>query len=187
MLLKKIEFTDSSKLSNLIYISFFGLANGLNLFKTNNINFLKQNFLKIKYIDFIYYTDASQWVQKAYYDNVNFTPNANTRYDLLRPFTRLDLTQHDSYQYQSSFNLFLDNQRINLFPNQNDAGNNNLKLPDHLELNAITDNVLTDTIDFQANITLLQEYETPNFKTPNILITMLIEKLGNKINNAIQL
>ena len=187
MLLKKIEFTDSSKLSNLVFVTFFGLANGLNLSKTNNINFLKQNFIKIKYIDFSYFSDATDWVQKAYYDNVNFVPGANTRYDLLRPYTKLDLLQHEAYQYAPSFNLFLDGNRVNLFPNFADAGSNPIKLPEHLELNAITDNILSDTIDLQATITLLKEYETPNFATPVIMATMLIEKLGNKINNAIQL
>lgn len=186
MELKKIELTDSSKLTNLIYVSFFGLANGNNLFKTNNINFLQQNYLKIKYIDFSYFTDATEWVEKASYDNVNFIPNANTRYNLLRPFTKIDLIRRESYEYASNINLFLDNYHISLFPNVADPGTNPIRLPEHLELNAITDSALQITLDMQITITMLKEFETPNFANPFVIITMLIEKLGNKLNNVIQ-
>lgn len=177
---KIVKIIQGSKLSNLSFITFYGLADGSNLNKTYNINNLLQNYLKIKYIDFSYFTDSTTWVQKAYYDNNAFTPNANTRYDLLRPYTKIDLIQHEAYQYQSTFNLFFNGNKISLFPNLADIGTNPLKLPIHLELDAITDVPFNSTIDFQANITLLKEFETPNFATPIILISMLIEKLGNE-------
>jgi len=185
-MLKQIEITTDSKLSNLVFVSFFGLANGTTLQKTNNVQYLAQNYLKIKYVDIGYYTDNTSWVQKAYYDNTGFLPNANTRYDLLRPYTKIDLTQHECQQYPNDFSLFIDSQKVNIFPNLSDPGTNIMKLPEHLEINALTDSQLTSTIDMTASITLLKEYETPNFATPIVIITMLIEKLGNKKNNAIQ-
>jgi len=186
MELKKIIFDDSSKLANLTYVSFHGQANGTNLAKSGNIQYLRNNFLKIKYIDIHYFNDSAIWTNKGYWDNKLMTPNANTRYDLISPYTKVDLSQHESYTNANTFNLFIDGHIINLFPAAYGTPDYTMPLLEHMEINATLDNFLQDTIDFQVNCQLLKDYETSLFNNPFVLVSMLIEKLGNKKQDAIQ-
>ena len=186
MELKKIIFDDTSKLNNLIFINFYGLADGTNLLKSGNVQYLKQNYLKIKYIDIHYFSDSAIWTNKGYWDNKLMTPTASTRYDLVSPHTRLDLKQHESYLIGNAFNLFIDGHIVSLFPVANGASGYIMPLLEHIEINAYLDSLLQDTIDFQVNCQLLKDYETGTFQNPLVLVSMLIEKLGNKKDNAIQ-
>lgn len=181
MELKKIVFDDTSKLSNLLFISFSGLADGSNLGKSVNIQSLKQNYLKLKYIDIHYFANINVWTNKGYWDNKLLTPTANTRYDLIAPYTRLDLHQHEAYNFSNQFNLLIDGHTTNLFPSVNDT-----PILEHYEINAYLDSLLQDTLDFQINCQLLTDYEANTYANPNVKVSMLIEKLGNKKNNAIQ-
>jgi len=186
MELKKIIFDDTSKLGNLTYISFQGQANGTNLAKSGNIQYLRNNYLKIKYIDIHYFSDSVIWTNKGYWDNKLMTPTANTRYDLVSPYTRLDLIQHEIYQNSSIYNLFIDGHIVNLFPAAYGTPNYAMPLLEHMEINAHLDNILQDTLDFQINCQLLKDYETALTNNPFVLVSMLIEKLGNKKQDAIQ-
>lgn len=186
MELKKIIFDDTSKLSNLTFISFHGQANGSNLTKSGNVQYLRQNYLKLKYIDIHYFTDNIIWTNKGYWDNKLATPNANTRYDLVNPNMRIDLLQHESYINANAYNLLIDGHQINLFPSAFGMANYTMPLLEHLEINAYLDSLLQDTIDFQVNCQLLKDYEANTFNNPFVLVSMLIEKLGNKKENAIQ-
>ncbi len=181
MELKKIIFDDTSKLNNLLFITFQGLADGSNLGKSINIESLKQNYLKLKYIDIHYFSNVNIWTNKGYWDNKLLTPTANTRYDLIAPYTRLNLLQHESYINSNQFNLLIDGHTTNLFPSVNI-----MPIMEHFEINAYLDSLLQNTLDFQVNCKLLSDYEANTFVNPNVIVSMLIEKLGNKNNNAIQ-
>jgi len=157
------------------------LADGTNLGKSINISSLKQNYLKLKYIDIHYFANVNVWTNKGYWDNKLLNPTANTRYDLIAPYTRLDLVQHEAYNFSNQFAFYIDGHVTNLFPAVND-----IPIQEHFEINAYLDNILQDTLDFQINCKLLTDYENNTYVNPNVKVSMLIEKLGNKKQDAIQ-
>lgn len=189
--LKKIILDDSSKLKNLEYITFSGLANGLNLNKSNNINNLKGSYIKIRTIDISYYTNTNnQFSRQTFFDNNAGTVNANTRYDLLPANIKIDpnfFQLKDFTPDNNSFNLFIDNNIMPLFPGVIQASSvDKFQVPDHMNLNAIIPNLLTNTIDVQILIQFFTRMDLISVAQPLVMVVMLVEKLGNTLDNALQ-
>lgn len=194
-MIKEIKIIESAKLSNLLIITFYGLADGTLLNKSNNANSVLNNYIKIRTIDFDYYSTNTNWIDKEYYDNNAFGQNANTRYSLLRPYSKLDLKRHAFVNLTNGtyYNLLLDKNVLPLFPDYNNSGapfflpiGYPTKAIEHIEINGISDAPIRSAIDMKVYCQMYDDFDAGNVNSPYVIVTMLIEKLGNKLNDVIQ-
>ena len=173
-------------LNNKKIITFRGLADGttkLNHEFTDKL-FLNSK-LKIEFVRFDWFTDASIWVVDAIYDNKLFTVNANTRYELTNAVGSIKLKYPLTEAIGSAvldmtafYNFLVNNNPTNLF-NQVLAGSlfgQNLYNESWIPVNAYISNTVK-SMDWIIKQTLINDIETGTTATPYVRVSMIVEVL----------
>jgi len=156
---------------NFRVLGFNGLADGTKLTRLYSDNDIKNNYIRIISIYFEYYSKNGIWVREVAEDNKLFTNNANTRYSLLRPYTKLDSFYFSRMLSTNKLDILVDNNSLNIFPETYNPAF------DKIDLNVITQSTITDGIDMKYNLSFYTDMEGNLADNPYVTVSMFVELL----------
>lgn len=175
-----VEFNEGINTQNSFFLNWYGLADGNLLTRNYTSQNIQNRFLRLIKMYLAFYTDSSNFEREVARDTADFATNSNTRYSMLRPYTRIPI---DYFQNMAAANsgqflkIFFDSVVYNLFENTY------MSFFDSFDLNLIKTSKLSDGIDLSINASFLSNQETPTIVNPFVIVQMQIEKLDKLPDN----
>ena len=153
-------------------LTFNGTADGTLLTRLYPSGLLKNAFVRIISVQFAFYTDNSVWMREAAEDNKTFTANANSRYSMLQPYTRISPFYLEKMVSTNRLEILQDSNNLPSFDGTYFA------LFDTLNLNLLTEKI-NDGIDVKLNVTMRSDTESDTTGTPLVTVLMPVEIIYN--------
>lgn len=167
-----ITFDDAIPSSNFYILNFQGKADGNLLTRNYDVGVLKNKFVKIISMHIDYFSDNTIWEREIAYDNNTFTTNSNTRYSILRNFSKLDMNFLADNQAGAGLGVYrflFNNINLPIFPVAN------LPAIENIELNILPAWPVTSGIDFSANLECYNTNSGGTKLNPYMQIIMPVE------------
>lgn len=173
-----IDISKGINYQKFFMLNWYGTADGTTLTRNYINQNIQKNYLRLIYLNLAFYTNANNFEREVARDSADFATNTNTRYSMLRPYTRIPIEFLNSMSnIEQNILISFDSNPFRLFPFRYTA------FFDKYDLNLIYPSQLSDGIDMAVNANFIQEQETPTETNPFVIVQMAIEILNKLPDN----
>lgn len=167
-----IQSNDYIPIQNFYVLDFYGQANGTNLTRNYNLTSIQNLWLRLISMQVSYYTDTTQWLREAAYDNKVFTNNGNQRFALTRPKMKINpnwLAQLNDSANTGIINLLINGNRQNIFPSAN------MPIIENLDLNLLPGYQISSGIDINMTYSFISDVDANTTANPYVHVLLLVQ------------
>jgi hypothetical protein len=156
---------------NFRVLNFNGVCDGTTLTRKYNPLDIQTYYVRLIKIYFKFYTDNSIWLREGAWDDQIFTPNGNSRYSTMQPFTNIPPEYLENMVSTNTVSILYDSQALNIFPLSY------MPLLPEIDLNVLPSLKLADGIDVKLNASFYSDMEAGTLLNPYVNVVILAELL----------